>query len=154
MHESVTQASTCAGHNSEEVLETRHQCYADRDMSFLGNLIWIVVCGGLITCVEYLIVGIVLCLTVIFTPFGVQCFKMADLALMPFGRRIVPDLSAGKASLVLNLLWFVVAGFWIALTHLAFALACALTIIGIPFAVQHLKLAALGVWPFGKRVIH
>ena len=122
-------------------------------MSFLGNLIWIIFCGGLVTCIEYLLVGLLLCLTIIGIPFGLQCFKLADLALMPFGRRLVDDHSAGPSSLILNIIWLVVAGVWIALTHLTFAFMCAITIIGIPFAAQHLKLAALGVWPFGKRVL-
>ena len=121
-------------------------------MSFLGNLIWIVLCGGLITCLEYLFAGLVLCLTVIFIPFGLQCFKLADLALMPFGRRVV-DARGNAASMLLNIVWFFVAGIWIALTHLFFAVGCAITIIGIPFAVQHLKLVGLGLFPFGKRVV-
>lgn len=121
-------------------------------MSFLGNLIWIVVCGGLITCLEYLAAGVILCLTVIFIPFGVQCFKLADLALMPFGRKVV-DANSGGASMLLNVIWFLTAGIWIALTHLVFAIGCAITIIGLPFAAQHLKLAGLGLLPFGKRVI-
>ena len=121
-------------------------------MSFLGNLIWIVVCGGLITCLEYLAAGVILCLTVVFIPFGVQCFKLADLALIPFGRRVV-DANKGGASMLLNVLWFFTAGIWIALTHLVFAIGCAITIIGLPFAAQHLKLAGLGLLPFGKRVI-
>lgn len=122
-------------------------------MSFLGNLIWIIICGGLLTCLQYLLAGVILCLTIVGIPFGLQCFKLADLALMPFGRRVVEDHSAGAASLVLNILWLLLAGVWIALTHLAFAFACAITVIGIPFAVQHLKLAVLGLWPFGKRVV-
>ena len=121
-------------------------------MSFLGNLIWIVLCGGLVTCLEYLIAGIALCLTVIFIPFGVQCFKLADLALMPFGRRVV-DTRTGAASTLLNIVWFFAAGIWIALTHLVFAIGCAITIIGIPFAAQHLKLVGLGLFPFGKRIV-
>jgi uncharacterized membrane protein YccF (DUF307 family) len=122
-------------------------------MSLLGNILWIVFAGGLITCLEYLLAGLVLCLTIIGIPFGVQCFKMAELALMPFGRTIAPDpRGAGGVSVIMNLLWFVLAGVWIALTHVVLALGCAITIIGIPFALQHLKLAMLGVWPFGKRI--
>ena len=121
-------------------------------MSFLGNLIWIVLCGGLITCLQYLLAGVLLCLTVIFIPFGLQCFKLADLALLPFGRR-VEDSPSGGASFLLNLIWLIFAGIWIALTHLFFAVCCAITIVGLPFAVQHLKLGGLGLAPFGKRVV-
>lgn len=123
-------------------------------MSFLGNVLWIILGGGLITCLEYLLAGVILCLTLIGIPFGMQCFKLAGLALLPFGRRVVDDRSASQGmSLLMNLVWILVAGIWIALTHLAFALGCAITIIGIPFAVQHLKLAVLGLSPFGKVVV-
>ncbi len=122
-------------------------------MSFLGNLLWIVLGGGLVTCIEYLLGGIILCLTIIGIPFGVQCFKLADLALLPFGRRVMPvETQGGFLALVIHILWIAVAGIWIALTHLGFALACAVTIIGIPFAIQHLKLAYLGLMPFGKEI--
>ncbi len=123
-------------------------------MSFLGNVLWIVLCGGLVTCLEYLLAGILLCLTIIGIPFGLQCFKLAELSLMPFGKRIVIDESAsGGVSLIMNLLWVVCAGIWIAITHLVFALGCAITIIGIPFALQHVKLAFLGFLPFGKKIV-
>ena len=122
-------------------------------MSFLGNVLWIVLGGGLVTCIEYLIGGLILCLTIIGIPFGVQCFKLAQLALLPFGREVIPSRSStGCLSLLMNLLWIVTAGIWITLTHLGFAIACAITIIGIPFAVQHLKLAYLGLVPFGKEI--
>jgi uncharacterized membrane protein YccF (DUF307 family) len=122
-------------------------------MRLLGNLLWIVLAGGLITCLQYLLAGVILCLTIIGIPFGLQCFKMAELSLVPFGRRVIVDPASGTASLLMNVIWVVVAGIWIALTHLGFALACAITIIGIPFAIQHLKLAVLGLWPFGRKIM-
>ncbi|MCG8418004.1 MAG: YccF domain-containing protein [Proteobacteria bacterium] len=122
-------------------------------MSLIGNILWIIFCGGLITCLQYLVGGIILCLTIIGIPFGIQCLKLAGLALLPFGRDVVPAESAsGCLALFMNILWLVVAGIWIALTHLGFALACAITIIGIPFAIQHFKLAYLGLLPFGKEI--
>lgn len=121
-------------------------------MSVLANVIWIILCGGLVICLQYLLAGLILCLTIVFIPFGLQCFKLADLALLPFGRKVVEEPS-GAASGLLNVIWLIMAGIWIALTHVVFAFGCAITIIGIPFAIQHLKLAGLGLWPFGKRVM-
>lgn len=120
-------------------------------MSFIGNILWIVIGGGLITCLEYLLAGVVLCLTIIGIPFGLQCFKLAELALWPFGRDTTPILkSSPGVSFLMNVLWLVLGGIWIALTHLGFAVICAITIIGIPFAIQHFKLARLALVPFGN----
>jgi uncharacterized membrane protein YccF (DUF307 family) len=121
-------------------------------MSLIGNVLWIVFFGGLATCIEYLIAGLILCATIIGIPFGVQCFKFAGLALLPFGRDVVDASSRGPLSLLFNLLWLVFAGIWIALTHFFFAVVAGITIIGIPFALQHLKLARLGLLPFNKTV--
>lgn len=123
-------------------------------MRLIANILWIVLAGGLATCLEYLFAGLILCITIIGIPFGLQCFKMAELALLPFGRNVVVDQqSSAGVSLLMNIIWVIVAGFWIALTHLGFALMCAITIIGIPFALQHLKLALLGLVPFGKKIV-
>jgi uncharacterized membrane protein YccF (DUF307 family) len=122
-------------------------------MSLLGNVLWIVLGGGAVLFLEYLLCGLVLCLTIVGIPFGLQCMKLSLLALLPFGREIrdTPGAS-GCLSTVMNILWIFVGGLWIALTHLVFALLCALTIIGIPFARQHLKLASLAFLPFGREV--
>jgi uncharacterized membrane protein YccF (DUF307 family) len=121
----------------------------------LLNLLWIVLGGGFVIWLEYMIGGLLLCLTVVGIPFGLQCFKMAGMGLLPFGKEIQEDptsAGAGCLGLLMNVVWFLVAGLWICLSHLALALACAVTIIGIPFAVQHVKLALLALAPFGKRV--
>ena len=83
-------------------------------------------------------------------PFGIQCFKIAGLGLMPFGKEIRPGQSGRVLSGLGNILWFIFAGLWIGLSHLVLGVATALTIIGIPFALQHLKLAQLALWPFGR----
>jgi uncharacterized membrane protein YccF (DUF307 family) len=122
-------------------------------MRLLLNILWIVLGGGFVLCLEYLLAGLVLCLTIVGIPFGVQCFKIAGLALLPFGKDIDVrrDGSGGGALHVIgNVLWFVFAGLWIFLSHLVLAVGMAITIIGIPFAVQHFKLAMLAVWPFGR----
>lgn len=120
------------------------------------NVLWIILGGGLVIFIEYLVGGLLLCLTVVGIPFGVQCFKIAELGLLPFGKRIEVDPDAagsGCLGTLMNLLWVVVAGIWIFLSHLALGIAAAVTIIGIPFALQHLKLGLLALMPFGKRVV-
>jgi uncharacterized membrane protein YccF (DUF307 family) len=122
----------------------------------LLNILWIVFGGGFVICLQYLLGGLVLCLTVVGIPFGVQCFKIAEMGLLPFGKRIEVDPQAagsGCLGLGMNILWFVVAGVWIFLSHIALGIAAAVTIIGIPFALQHLKFAMLALMPFGKRVV-
>lgn len=122
-------------------------------MSLLGNILWILLGGGILLFLEYLLGGILLCLTILGIPFGVQCIKLAFLALLPFGKEVVAGPShSGCLAIVMNVLWILLGGIWITLTHLLFGLLCAITIIGIPFAKQHLKLAALALAPFGKQV--
>jgi uncharacterized membrane protein YccF (DUF307 family) len=119
------------------------------------NILWLI-CGGFVTAFGYLVGGLVLCLTVVGIPFGVQCFKLAGLAFWPFGQtaeEIPSRASGGVIELLMNVLWFLVAGVWIALAHLGHAVALAVTIIGLPFAFQHVKLALFSVFPFGRRIV-
>jgi len=119
-------------------------------MRFLGNLLWIVFGGGLVIFLEYLLGGLALCATIVGIPFGIQCIKLSILGLAPFGVQIVEKpTSGGCLSTVMNLIWLLVGGIWISLTHLVFAFLCAITIIGLPFAQQHMKLARLALTPFG-----
>ncbi len=123
-------------------------------MSLLGNILWIILGGGFILFLEYLISGIVLCLTIIGIPFGIQCIKLSFLALMPFGKEIRnTEKAPGVLSTIMNLIWILIGGIWISLTHLLLAVICAITIIGLPFAKQHMKLASLALVPFGKEVV-
>ena len=122
-------------------------------MSTLGNILWIIIGGGLIIFLEYLFSALILCVTIIGIPFGVQCMKLSLLGLVPFGREIVrKDAASGCLDVTMNILWILVGGIWISLTHLIFAFLCAITIIGIPFARQHIKLASLAISPFGHEV--
>ena len=119
-------------------------------MSAIGNILWIVLGGGIFLFLEYLFAGFILCLTIIGIPFGVQCLKLSLLALVPFGKKIVHNKpGAGCLSILMNILWIVFGGIPIVLTHLVFGILCAITIIGIPFARQHMKLPALSLTPFG-----
>lgn len=122
-------------------------------MSTVGNILWIIFGGGIILFLEYFIGGLLLCLTIVGIPFGLQCIKLSFLALLPFGKEVQNIQSAGGClSLIMNVIWILVGGIWIALTHLVFALVCAITIIGIPFALQHIKLVSLSFAPFGKEI--
>ena len=122
-------------------------------MNLLANILWIFLGGGIILFFEYIIGGILLCLTIIGIPFGIQKFKLAVFALAPFGQKVhESDASSGCLTVIFNVLWILLGGFWIAVTHLILALIFAITIIGIPFARQHVKLAGLAVAPFGKRI--
>lgn len=122
-------------------------------MSFLGNLIWLIF-GGFLVFIEYMVAGFLLCLTIIGIPFGIQAFKLAMLALWPFGATIGLKPSApGCLSTIMNLIWLLIGGIWIALTHLVFGILLGITIIGIPWAKQHFKLVSLALTPFGREII-
>jgi len=120
-------------------------------MRFVLNVLWVVFGGGFITALEYLVAGLVCCLTIVGIPFGVQCYKIAGLALLPFGKDF-DDSRRSVAAMPFNIIWLVFAGVWIFLSHLGLGLACAVSIIGIPFALQHLKLAFLALAPFGVTI--
>ncbi len=122
-------------------------------MRILGNIIWLIF-GGLIVACEYLVASILLFITIIGIPFGLQTLKLAGLALWPFGKDTrVNEKSSGCLSTLMNLIWILLGGIWICLTHVVFGLVLAITIIGIPFAKQHFKLATLALTPFGREII-
>ncbi|PKM50550.1 MAG: YccF domain-containing protein [Firmicutes bacterium HGW-Firmicutes-7] len=119
-------------------------------MGCLGNIVWIVF-GGLISAVMWLLCGLLCCVTVVGIPFGLQCFKIAGLVLAPFGRDVqVGEFGAG--GLIGNVIWLIVLGWELALSHLVFAALFCVTIVGIPFGLQHIKLAKLALLPFGARI--
>lgn len=121
-------------------------------MNLIGNLVWIIF-GGIFIFLEYIIGGIILCLTIVGIPFGLQCFKLAIVALAPFGIHIKDTSSnTGCLSTLMNVIWLVFGGIWILLTHLFFGLFLCITIIGIPFGRQHFKLMNLAFSPFGKSI--
>ena len=122
-------------------------------MGTLGNIIWLVF-GGFLVFLEYMVAGLLLCLTIIGIPFGLQAFKLAQLALWPFGTNIGYKSSApGCLSTIMNLIWLIIGGIWIALTHLIFGVLLGITIIGIPWAKQHFKLVSLALTPFGRTLV-
>lgn len=121
-------------------------------MRILGNVIWLLL-GGFSMALGYFVAGLVMFLLVITIPFGVQAFKLGTFTLWPFGRTLVKKPGAGAASFIGNALWLLFAGWWLAIGHLAAALFLAITIIGIPFAVAHAKLALAALCPFGREIV-
>ena len=121
-------------------------------MKFLGNILWFVL-GGFIVSIYYFIVGLLFCITIIGIPFGLQLIKLAGFALWPFGHEIQSDTNDGGClSIFMNVIWILVGGIEIAMLHLTFGVFLCITIIGIPFGLQHFKMALLALIPFGKKV--
>ncbi len=125
-------------------------------MGTLGNILWVVLGGGLPLFFGYLVAGAVLAITIVGFPFAVATWRLGWYALLPFNNRVEDrkeSLGSGCFGMVFNILWLVLFGWGFALAHLGSALVCAVTIVGIPFAVAHLKLAMLAFWPFGKEIV-
>ena len=123
-------------------------------MRILGNIIWLVF-GGIFIFLEYLISSVLLMITIIGIPFGLQTLKLAFLALWPFGKEVRSvDTGTGCLSLIMNILWILLGGIWICISHVFWGVLLGITIIGIPFAKQHFKLAGLALTPFGKEIVH
>lgn len=120
----------------------------------LLNIIWLVL-AGLWLAIAYVVAGLLLCITIIGIPFGVQSFKLAGYALWPFGRvLVVPSPTRLKGlSVIANILWFILAGWWLALAHLITGILLCLTIIGIPLGVADFKMAGAALVPFGKEIV-
>lgn len=122
-------------------------------MSILGNILWLIF-GGLMVALEYFAGGLLLCLTIIGIPFGFQVMKIGMLALLPFGSQsVVSERSNGCLSLIMNIIWILTGGICIVLTHLFWGVILCLTIVGIPFGMQHFKLMALAFTPFGRNIV-
>ena len=122
-------------------------------MRTIGNILWLIL-GGLAMAIGYALAGLVMFVLIITIPFGIQSFKLAGFALWPFGRVMVEIPGKGGClNTVGNVLWVILAGIWLALGHLFWALVLAITIIGIPFAVANVKLAGAALVPFGRTVM-
>jgi len=119
-------------------------------MSLLGNIIWLIF-GGLVSGIGYIFGGLVLCLTIVGIPFGLQAIKLGFATLTPFGREVIELKDADSTlRLVFNVIWIVFFGWEIALSHLLHGVLLAITIIGLPFAKQHFKLLIMALLPFGR----
>jgi uncharacterized membrane protein YccF (DUF307 family) len=121
-------------------------------MNLLLNIIWLIF-GGFIIVLGYLLGAVLLCITIVGIPFGIQCFKLAGLALAPFGREIrEKEPPGGALAVIMNIIWIILPGLELAIMHLLLAVAFAITIIGLPIAAQHLKMTRLALLPFGFEV--
>lgn len=122
-------------------------------MNTLGNILWFIL-GGFIAAAIYYIIGLLMCITIIGIPFGAQLFKFGTYALWPFGHQIVDRPGEpGCLNVVMNIIW-IVTGWWeIALVHLVFGVILCITIIGIPFGLQHFKMIVPALLPFGKSIV-
>lgn len=118
-------------------------------MNTLGNILWLIL-GGLGLAVTWAIIGIVLCITIVGIPLGIQAFKMAGLTLTPFGKSVV--YGGGVGSLLANIIWVVLVGIWMAIGYVIAGVLNCITIIGVPFGIQSFKMAKLALWPFGAQV--
>ena len=122
-------------------------------MNFFGNIMWFIL-GGFIVSLCYFLVGAVFCLTIIGIPFGIQLFKIGLFALWPFGSEVVSDTNDGGClAILMNVLWILFGGIEVATLHVGFGILCCLTIIGIPFGMQHFKMTILALVPFGKKIV-
>ena len=116
------------------------------------NVLWLVL-SGLWLAITYFVVGVVLCILIITIPFGIACFRMAAFVLWPFGRVIVHKPDAGAPSFVGNVIWFILAGIWLALLHPLFGVLLCLTIIGIPLGLGNFKMIPVALAPLGKEIV-
>lgn len=129
-------------------------------MRTLGNILWLIF-GGFLMGLGWWLAGLLCAITIIGLPWAKSCFVIGQFAFLPFGREAVnravvngaEDIGTGALGSVGNVIWFLVAGIWLALGHLTAALCCFVTIIGIPFGIQHLKLAGLTLAPVGKTIV-
>ena len=115
----------------------------------IANIIWFIF-GGLILGAVWLLLGLVLCITIIGIPFGLQCFKAAKLTVMPFGKKVDVNFSEHP---VANILWAIIAGWEMALGYLFAGILCCITIVGIPLGLQAFKMTKLALLPFGAKVV-
>ena len=129
-------------------------------MSTLGNVLWFIL-GGALMGLGWWLVGLLAFVSIVGIPWGKACFVIGQFAFLPFGKEAVnrlelsgrPDIGTGALGLLGNVVWFVLAGVWLAIGHMLSAAACFVTIIGIPFAIQHVKLALIALAPIGKTIV-
>ena len=129
-------------------------------MNFILNIIWVLL-GGLVMGIAWFLAGLLAAISIVGLPWARACFNIASFSFWPFGREAVPrdvltgreDLGTGSLGLIGNIIWLMLFGLWLAIGHLVAAVACGITIIGIPFAFQHVKLAQISLMPIGMTVV-
>lgn len=120
---------------------------------FVLNALWLIVGGGLVLAIGYGVAALICFALVVTIPFGIASLRLAAYTLWPFGRTVVENPAAGVASGIGNVIWAVVAGWWIALSHVIAGIGLCITVIGIPFGIAHLKLVPVAFWPLGRDII-
>ena len=129
-------------------------------MSAIGNFLWFVF-GGALMGLGWWLAGLLAFITIVGIPWAKACFVIGQFAFFPFGKEAIDrqtlthkdDVGTGALGLVGNIVWFILAGIWLAIGHVTVAIACFITIIGIPFGIQHLKLAGIALAPIGKTIV-
>jgi uncharacterized membrane protein YccF (DUF307 family) len=121
-------------------------------LRFILNVLWLVLSGFWLA-IAYIVAGLIMCITIIGIPFGVQAFKLAGYALWPFGRALVPTGRRPTLSVIGNVIWFIFAGWWLAVVHVLAGIALCLTIIGIPLGIADFKMAGAALVPFGREIV-
>jgi len=121
-------------------------------MRLILNIIWLVLCGFWMW-LAYLLVGLIMCLLIVTIPFGIASFRIAAFALWPFGRTVVSRPDAGSPSFIGNVLWFVLAGVWLAIGHVITGVMLMITVIGIPLALANFKMIPISLAPLGKQIV-
>ncbi|WP_128773399.1 YccF domain-containing protein [Actinomyces oricola] len=121
-------------------------------MRTILNIVWVVFSGFWLW-LEYLLAGVVACLFIVTIPAGLACFRIAGYVLWPFGREVVKKPSAGAMSGISNIIWFAVAGLWLAIGHVVTAAAQAVTVVGFPLAIANIKMIPVTCFPFGKEIV-
>jgi len=116
------------------------------------NVLWLVLCGFWLA-IGYVMAGVIMCVLIITIPFGIASFRLAAFTLWPFGRTLVPRADAGAGSFIGNVLWFLLAGLWMAIAHVVTGVLLCVTIIGIPLGIADFKLAAAAIAPLGKDIV-
>ena len=121
-------------------------------MRLIGNVLWFVL-AGLWLAIGYLLAALVMFILIITIPFALQALKLSMFALWPFGRTVVKRPDAGAPSLIGNILWLILAGWWLAIGHLVTGILLCVTIIGIPLGLGNFKLIPISLWPFGREIV-
>ena len=120
-------------------------------MKTIGNILWFVLCGVWLG-IAYIVAGLIACLTLIGIPFGIQSFKLAGYVMWPFGRELVESPGARFSKGVMNIIWIIVGGLWLAIGHVLFGIVLCITILGIPFGLKNFSMAKLALFPFDYSV--
>jgi uncharacterized membrane protein YccF (DUF307 family) len=121
-------------------------------LRFIGNVVWLLL-GGIWLALLYLLAALLMAILIVTFPFAIAAGRMALFAVWPFGRTVVKRPEAGAPSLIGNILWLVLCGWWLTIGHIVTAVAQALTIVGIPVALANLKLIPVSLWPFGREIV-